>query len=1085
MNDAPMHTRLGWPPRRRFGALTLALATALAPAVALGAGPAAAATHPSGAAGAVAITGTAPTTASSTVASDGSWSAFEASCAPDPFACGPAWVAAGKPFPTVGTAPRSALDRALAADFPQSWDVMHLSQTNDGVDTGSPALRATTAGIAWASPLTGPEILRVAAGFDRYGTNGGELWGAAAAQALGNVTGVTAADGLIFVEESNGELFALDATTGIPVWEATVPNTLMGNPIVQRVDGRLMVFVAEGDLGWTLDNTLDRIDEGVPQQNPAWGYGLSGVYAFAASNGAELWQFATRSEVMPTPAYADGSLFFDTGGGHLYALDAATGMEESSFAVPGAGVSCMSSVNLYRGPGGSLEAIFGTDDPYLGPDAPTAGNDLVAVNETDPRAPTLAWNAVLAGATGTSAGGDPAAVDQSAGIVVTDVLTKSPGPGISSPDLELVAVDAATGQQLWQRYLGNGGVVPPSLKNSVPMIHDGVVYVGDTLNETFQAYSLSTGTELWSTPLVSRRDLPGTLNTPRGGAVYLDGKVVFTEGFHIWTLDAATGAIENDFIDAGIFGIFGITSPTVIGSTMYLAALPGWAFAVPVSFVTTNPGPGPFHLPGVLDQQGPPVASFVKLLPGKLASFFDPAALPTPNEAARFPALALAYAGGPTHDAVTSEGGPRPGTRFSAALPGALPLAGAPVNQAELGQSALAVTQLAFGSSYEVTPARGLLYVGSDHDAVEALNATTGALAWRFDTINADEGQPLVTPQAVVVSSGDQALKNATGTDLDLGSPGLYVGMSFEVLHGLDPTTGRELWSLYTKGTDVMTPLYSDGNLYWVDGSGNVWAVNASTGDTFAPFETPAGAPTLGLGGVDVVDSANIVAGPTGPLMVVGTADPAAFYAIRLTSDPTAGTAADTVAWRATLPSSLVPYVTGFAGGSPVVDAAGGLVIESVLVNAADGQATDELVAFDTATGAIAWTTALGTGQVPQGWTAATPVLAGGRLYVADPVSGQELAVDPATGSIEWRTALPAAAEGPGAVVDLPGRGAVVIQGAGGDLVTLDAATGTILRELDLGGSFSPDGPSVIGRTVYIGNAYGWVFAVPLASLLP
>jgi outer membrane protein assembly factor BamB len=253
------------------------------------------------------------------------------------------------------------------------------------------------------------------------------------------------------------------------------------------------------------------------------------------------------------------------------------------------------------------------------------------------------------------------------------------------------------------------------------------------------------------------------------------------------------------------------------------------------------------------------------------------------------------------------------------------------------------------------------------------------------------------------------------------------LGASLQNLHGLDPVTGMEKWTFYTKGTDMMTPLYYGGNLYWVNGNGNVWAINADSGQTFAPFEDSNGNPTLKIGGFNAIDSANIVSTPTGPLMVVGTADPAAFYAINLYSDA--------VAWKlSSLPSGMTPYFTGFAASSPVIDARDGMVITSILVNAdtSNNTVTDEAIALDASTGAVMWTQALGSGPIPYGYTAATPFLDHDRVLFADPVSRAEVSLNAKTGAVQWSTPPGQQTKAPG--VALKGK---VIQPAGPDILTL------------------------------------------------
>lgn len=1008
------------------------------------------------------------------------WDSFQSGCATDVLACGTTQAETGQPLPPLVYGPATTYDSGLGSYYPHAWGQLQANQAHDPVfSVTNPTVASLLSQNAWAAPLTGDEFLRLARGFSRYGSNGGESWGAEAAQWLGNVTGVSVVDGIVFAEESNNQIFALDALTGIPIWSAQTVNSDMGDALFENIAGTPMVFVAAGDVGFTLDHALDYGSaKSVSPAPTVRGANFSAVYALNGLTGQTVWRFDTAGEAMPTPVYRDGSLFFDTGDGHLYALNATTGKVESSFANPDAGFSSMSSANFYETASGSLYVIYGTQAPFGGT---AAGSNLVAVNETDPGAPRLAWSYNVSNGINTGLGDVPPAVDQSRGLVLTDALVNTGTARDVVLNLEILAVNATTGSLVWSQLAGgvpaaDAGFVPVAFKGSVPMVHGGDLYVGDLLNQTYQSYSETTGKLRWEDQLqgYSSRDLPGTVHQPRGGSVYWEGKIIEAEGLHIWTFDPATGKVLNDFIDPGYFGVWGITSPVIVGGEMFLGSISGWIFAVPASYVTSNPGPGPAT--GVSSTLSGGAVPTTAVVPPNPASYYDPSALPTSAETAGFPATYTAYAGGQAHNGVVAS--KLGALSFQTALPDAIPLVGPALDTSIYGSTVAGeMTELAFGASTGVTPANGILYVGSNRYTIEALNATTGAEIWAFDTINSNIGQPLVTPYAVVVSSGDEWFNFKQAQEFIKATPGLHVGASLQAIHGLNPVTGQELWTFYTQATDAMTPLYANGNLYWVDGKGNVWAINAATGKPLgAPFENSAGNPTLNLGGVNVVDSANVYDGPGGAVMVVGTADPAALYGIDLSTD--------TVAWKlSTLPGNLVPYATGYAASSPAVDTSSGLVVTDLLVNAPSptaptGAVTSEAVAIDAATGAVAWTQRLGTGGIPYGYTAATPLLSGGRVFFADPVSGEEVALSLRTGTVLWRTPLPGVDTAPGVVV-----GRTLVQPAGADLVTLDTANGSVLNVADEGGAFLDDAPTVVGKTLYVGNSWGWVLATPVAGL--
>jgi len=1009
------------------------------------------------------------------------WASFEAGCASDVLACGSAEAQSGQALPPLVYGPPSTYESDLARYYPSAWGQLQANQAHDPVfSVANPQVASLLGHDEWASPLTGDEFLRLARGFSRYGSNGGESFGAEAAQWLGNVTGVSVVDGIVYVEQSANELFAVDALTGIPIWRAETVNSDMGDALVENLGGVPVVFVAAGDVGFTLAHALDYGSAKSSSPTPTVrGANFSAVYALNGLTGKTIWRFDTTGEAMPTPVYRDGSVFFDTGDGHLYAVNAKTGVLESEFANPDGGFSSMSSANFYQTPGGHLYVIYGTQAPFGGT---PKGSNLVAVDETNPLRPQLAWAYNVAQAINTGLGDVPPVVDAQNGLVLTDALVNTGTSTNTVLNLEVLAVDANTGQLVWSHLAGgvppaDAGFVPVAFKGSVPMVHDGELYVGDLLNQTYQSYNDLTGQLRWSDQLqgYDPRDLPGTVHQPRGGSVYWDGKVIEAEGLHIWTFDPQTGQILNDFIDPGYFGVWGITTPVIVGGEMFLGAISGWVFAVPASFVTSNPGPGPgFGVTATLTGGAVPTTAVV---PPNPPSYFDPAALPTPAQAAAFPDTFEAYAGGQSHQGyVRSRLG---GVTFQTALPDAIPLDQPALDSAIYGSTVAGeMTNLAFGASTGVSPARGILYVGSNRYSVEALNAYTGREIWAFDTINSDIGQPLVTPDAVVVSSGDEWFNFKQAQEFIKSTPGLHVGASLQNLHGLNPLTGQEMWTFYTQGTDAMTPLYDNGNLYWVNGKGNLWAINAKTGKPLgAPFEDSSGNPTLNLGSINVVDSANIYHGPTGDVMVVGTADPASLWGIDL--------ATDTVAWKVSaLPGNPTPYATGYAASSAAVDQKDGLVISDLLVNApsvdaTSGSVTSEAVAVDAATGSVVWTQALGSGSIPYGYSAATPVIAHGEALFADPVSGAEVALSLKDGRVAWKTPLPGTDSAPGAVV-----GRYLVQPAGEDLVALDLNTGSVVHTYRVGGAFLSNAPTIVGSTLYVGNSWGWALALPLEAVL-
>jgi len=85
--------------------------------------------------------------------------------------------------------------------------------------------------------------------------------------------------------------------------------------------------------------------------------------------------------------------------------------------------------------------------------------------------------------------------------------------------------------------------------------------------------------------------------------------------------------------------------------------------------------------------------------------------------------------------------------------------------------------------------ADGIVYEGSDDYNVYALNATTGALVWKYATLGPVNSSPRIANGVVYVASED------------------------EHFYALDAQTGSLLWQ-YTMGSYSAPPIVTDGTIY-------------------------------------------------------------------------------------------------------------------------------------------------------------------------------------------------------------------------------------------------------------------------------
>lgn len=131
-------------------------------------------------------------------------------------------------------------------------------------------------------------------------------------------------DGMVYVESYDGNLYAIDAATGKQVWKFAVPGE-------RRFAGRYL----HGHLprGETMPDPFD-----LYLSSPAvwrgvvyFGSGDGNVYALDAKTGRARWTFHTGNVVHASPAIANGTLFIGSWDSWFYALDAATGKQKWRF----------------------------------------------------------------------------------------------------------------------------------------------------------------------------------------------------------------------------------------------------------------------------------------------------------------------------------------------------------------------------------------------------------------------------------------------------------------------------------------------------------------------------------------------------------------------------------------------------------------------------------------------------------------------------------------------------------------------------------------------------------------------------------
>ena len=217
-----------------------------------------------------------------------------------------------------------------------------------------------------------------------------------------------------------------------------------------------------------------------------------------------LWTYKTDGPVWSAPAVADGTVYFGSYDGNVYALNTADGKEVWRFKT-----------------GGAVIGRPTVEGPYLY--VPSDDGILYKLSRKDAKA---VWKFDTHGGAVTRAVLHEFSADfdifQSSASVADGTVY------IGSADKRLYAVDAESGQERW--HFDTQGMV-----RSTPRVADGRVFFGSNDNGLY-AVDAAKGTLLWK--LDAREPLP-IEPLVVGDTVYLGG-----ESSDMFAIDAATGAIR-------------------------------------------------------------------------------------------------------------------------------------------------------------------------------------------------------------------------------------------------------------------------------------------------------------------------------------------------------------------------------------------------------------------------------------------------------------------------------------------------------------------------------------------------------------
>ncbi len=259
----------------------------------------------------------------------------------------------------------------------------------------------------------------------------------------------------VYFGSTDSNLYALDLASGAPRWKFTTDSWITSSPAVasgmvffESYDGNFYaVAAATGQLKWKFATAgekrysgkhLHHLDPAAEVMPDPWDFYLSSpsvwnglvyfgsgdgnIYALDANSGALKWKFQTGDVVHSSPAIADGILYIGSWDTYLYALDASTGKEKWRFKTG--------------------------DDPDI--------HNHVGIQSS------------------------PAVRD---GVVY-----------FGCRDSYAYAVDASTGKQIW-KFSTDGSWV-----NNSPVVHEGAAYFATSIPGILHAVNAKTGASLFHLP---------------------------------------------------------------------------------------------------------------------------------------------------------------------------------------------------------------------------------------------------------------------------------------------------------------------------------------------------------------------------------------------------------------------------------------------------------------------------------------------------------------------------------------------------------------------------------------------------------
>ncbi len=314
---------------------------------------------------------------------------------------------------------------------------------------------------------------------------------------LVDISGMTSMTGMNYMTQYYGGILAVSMENGDPVWNTTVPNMMMTQPLTYGG----LVIIGLGNKDYQGYNPTVR------------GTGPNYVAALNISTGDIVWNFTTIGEDMPTPVIYDGLVIGANGNSLIYGLNASTGSEVWETSLPRGSYVSMSSLAVMNG-----AVYFGAADPYVFYCVNAANGkilwstDLPAAGGLDDSSPSIWGNTVVTGYT----------------------ITDSNASNMLQP--VVVGMNATTGKVLWQ-VREAPGIAPPAIQVPPITIWNGVAYSDTPESATLYAVNVTTGSLLWTFK---------TGDETSNANIYDQDLLITNSSGTLFVLNTNTGALINE-----------------------------------------------------------------------------------------------------------------------------------------------------------------------------------------------------------------------------------------------------------------------------------------------------------------------------------------------------------------------------------------------------------------------------------------------------------------------------------------------------------------------------------------------------------